>query len=192
MIDITFTNSIAPEKGKLLVSNPFLDEDFFRRSLVYICQYNKEGSFGFVINNLISINLHELDESFPDFETQISLGGPMEVNSLYFIHTLGDKINNSVLVSENIYLGGDFKQLTALMNEDKSISKYVRFFIGYSGWASEQLEKELETNSWIVANLSSKGMLFESKSKQTWKRFMYDLGGKFKVMSKFPIDPTDN
>ena len=192
MIDITFTNSIDPEKGKLLVSNPFLDEDFFRRSLVYICQYNKEGSFGFVINNLISINLHELDESFPDFETQISLGGPMEVNSLYFIHTLGDKINNSVLVSENIYLGGDFKQLTALMNEDKSISKYVRFFIGYSGWASEQLEKELETNSWIVANLSSKEMLFESKSKQTWKRFMYDLGGKFKVMSKFPIDPTDN
>ena len=192
MIDITFSNNLEPEKGKLLISDPFLDDDYFRRSLIYLCEFNKEGSFGFVINNFISINLHDLDESFPEIETQISLGGPMEINSLYFIHTLGDKINNSLLINENIYLGGDFQQLSSFIKEDESIIKNVRFFIGYSGWAANQLDTEIRNNSWIVSEMNSPSMLFGSQSKLTWKRYMYELGGKFKIMSKFPIDPKDN
>ena len=192
MIDITFSNNLEPEKGKLLISDPFLDDDYFRRSLIYLCEFNKEGSFGFVINNFISINLHDLDESFPEIETQISLGGPMEINSLYFIHTLGDKINNSLLINENIYLGGDFQQLSVFIKEDESIIKNVRFFIGYSGWEANQLETEIRNNSWIVSEMNSPSMLFGSQSKLTWKRYMYELGGKFKIMSKFPIDPKYN
>ena len=192
MIDITFSNNLEPEKGKLLISDPFLDDDYFRRSLIYLCEFNKEGSFGFVINNFISINLHDLDESFPEIETQISLGGPMEINSLYFIHTLGDKINNSLLINENIYLGGDFQQLSTFIKEDESIIKNVRFFIGYSGWEANQLDTEIRNNSWIVSEMNSPSMLFGSQSKLTWKRYMYELGGKFKIMSKFPIDPKDN
>jgi putative transcriptional regulator len=192
LIDITFSNNLEPEKGKLLISDPFLDDDYFRRSLIYLCEFNKEGSFGFVINNFISINLHDLDESFPEIETQISLGGPMEINSLYFIHTLGDKINNSLLINENIYLGGDFQQLSTFIKEDESIIKNVRFFIGYSGWEANQLDTEIRNNSWIVSEMNSPSMLFGSQSKLTWKRYMYELGGKFKIMSKFPIDPKDN
>jgi putative transcriptional regulator len=183
---------VEPEKGKLLISDPFLDDDYFRRSLIYLCEFNKEGSFGFVVNNFISINLHDLDESFPEIETQISLGGPMEINSLYFIHTLGDKIRNSLLIDENIYLGGDFQQLSEFIKQDESIVKNVRFFIGYSGWGANQLETEIRNNTWIVSEISSSSMLFGSRSKLTWKRFMYDLGGKFKIISKFPIDPRDN
>ena len=192
MIDITFSNNLEPEKGKLLISDPFLDDDYFRRSLIYLCEFNKDGSFGFVINNFISINLHDLDESFPEIETQISLGGPMEINSLYFIHTLGNKINNSLLINENIYLGGDFQQLSTFIKEDESIIKNVRFFIGYSGWEANQLDTEIRNNSWIVSEMNSPSILFGSQSKLTWKRYMYELGGKFKIMSKFPIDPKDN
>ncbi len=192
MIDITFSNNLEPEKGKLLISDPFLDDDYFRRSLIYLCEFNKEGSFGFVINNFISINLNDLDESFPKIETQISLGGPMEINSLYFIHTLGNKIKNSLLINENIYLGGDFQQLSSFMKEDESIIKNVRFFIGYSGWSANQLDTEIRNNSWIVSEMRSSSILFGSQSKLTWKRYMHDLGGKFKIISKFPIDPKDN
>ena len=192
MIDITFSNDLKPDKGKILISDPFLDDDYFRRSLIYLCEFNKEGSFGFVINNFISINLNDLDESFPEIETQISLGGPMEINSLYFIHTLGEKINNSLLIDKDIFLGGDFQQLSSFIKEDESIVKNIRFFIGYSGWGANQLETEIQNNSWIVSELNSSTMLFGSQSKLTWKRYMYDLGGKFKIMSKFPIDPRDN
>ena len=88
MIDITFSNSEALEKGKLLIAEPFLDEDYFRRAIIFLCENNNEGSFGFVINNFINIKLCDLDETFPDIETKISLGGPMEINSLYFLHKM--------------------------------------------------------------------------------------------------------
>lgn len=190
MIDLTFTNSEKPEKGKLLISDPFLNEDYFRRSVVYLCEHTPEGSFGFVINNFISINLCELDESFPNIELQISIGGPMETSSLYFIHKLGDKIENSVLISEGVYIGGDFQQLSAYMKENSDIISNVRFFIGYAGWKENQLADEITMNSWIVSELKSPFNLFETR--QSWKRYMDELGGKFRIMSKFPIDPNDN
>ena len=131
MIDLTFINTIEPEKGKILISDPFLDEDYFRRSIIYLCEHNNEGSFGFVLNNFISVNLHELDETFPEIETLISLGGPMEINSLYFIHTFGEQIQNSVMITEGVFLGGDFQELTAIIKADKTQINKVRFFIGF-------------------------------------------------------------
>ncbi len=192
MIDITFSNSEELDKGKLLIAEPFLDEDYFRRAIIFLCEHNNEGSFGFVINNFINIKLSDLDETFPDIETKISLGGPMEINSLYFLHKLGDKIQNSALVENGIYIGGDFQELTALIKEDNAIMNEVRFFIGYSGWAADQLESEIKNNTWIVSDNNAENILFESQAKQTWKRYLRDLGGKYKIISTFPLDPNNN
>ncbi len=192
MIDITFSNSEALDKGKLLIAEPFLDEDYFRRAIIYLCEYNTEGSFGFVINNFINIKLSDLDETFPSIETKISLGGPMEINSLYFLHKLGDKIQNSTLVSNDVYIGGDFQELSNLIKEDESYLKDVRFFIGYSGWGPEQLETEIKNNTWVVSSNKAENILFESQAKQSWKRYLHDLGGKYKIISKFPLDPNNN
>jgi putative transcriptional regulator len=136
--------------------------------------------------------LSDLDETFPDIETKISLGGPMEINSLYFLHKLGDKIQNSALVENGIYIGGDFQELTALIKEDNAIMNEVRFFIGYSGWAADQLESEIKNNTWIVSDNNAENILFESQAKQTWKRYLRDLGGKYKIISTFPLDPNNN
>jgi putative transcriptional regulator len=192
LIDIAFQNEEDPAKGKLLISDPFLDEDYFRRSVVYLCEHNDDGSFGFVVNNFISINLNELDESLPKVETHISLGGPMEVNSLYFIHQFGDQIENSAEISPGVFLGGDFQQLSNKIVEDESNISKVRFIIGYAGWKRKQLQEEIENNAWIVKELSSPFQLFESKSRLSWKRMMFDLGGKYKIMSKFPLTPMNN
>ena len=192
MIDITFQNEEDPAKGKLLISDPFLDEDYFRRSVVYLCEHNIDGSFGFVVNNFISINLNELDESLPKVEAQISLGGPMEVNSLYFIHRFGDQIQNSAEISDGVFLGGDFQQLSNKIVEDQSNISKVRFIIGYAGWKRKQLKEEIKNNAWIVKELSSPLQLFESQSRLSWKRVMFDLGGKYKIMSKFPLTPMNN
>ena len=192
MIDITFQNEEDPAKGKLLISDPFLDEDYFRRSVVYLCEHNIDGSFGFVVNNFISINLNELDESLPKVEAQISLGGPMEVNSLYFIHQFGDQIQNSAEISDGVFLGGDFQQLSNKIVEDQSNISKVRFIIGYAGWKRKQLKEEIKNNAWIVKELSSPLQLFESQSRLSWKRVMFNLGGKYKIMSKFPLTPMNN
>ncbi|MBI1837907.1 MAG: YqgE/AlgH family protein [Flavobacteriia bacterium] len=192
MIDFSFTGTLPPTKGKLLISDPFLNDDYFRRSVIYLCEHNEEGSFGFVLNNFIDIKLSEMNPIFPKVSTRISIGGPVEVKNLYFIHTLGEKIENSILVHDNIYIGGDFEQLTKLVEEDQTLEDKIRFFIGYAGWSYEQLQEEVQSHSWIVVNLKTESDLFNTENDDIWKNYLEKLGGKFKVMSKSPINPSDN
>jgi len=192
MIDLSFSSSKLPVKGSLLLSDPFMNEDHFRRSIVYLCEHSDEGSYGFVLNNFLPLNLKELGANFPNIETQLTLGGPLDKENLYFLHTLGDKIDNAIKVKGTIFLGGDFEKLSKILTEDKSLIKNVRFFIGYSGWSANQLNEEIEGNSWISVDLKSKRDLFENKLKVTWKKYMKAQGAKFKVLADFIINPTNN
>jgi putative transcriptional regulator len=192
LIDFAFTNDKAPKKGKILLSDPFLDEEYFRRSIVFLCEISEEGSFGFVLNNLIDVNLADIDSKLPAIQTKISLGGPVETGSLYFLHSFGEQIENSLLISNNIYIGGEFEQLTNLLKENPDLINQVRFFIGYAGWGLGQLEAEIAENSWIVSNLTPIQEVFDIRKTNSWEERMNQLGGKYKVISKFPLDPNQN
>jgi putative transcriptional regulator len=193
LIDFSFSGNVTtPTKGKLLISDPFLNDDYFRRSVIYLCEHNEEGSFGFVLNNFVDIKLSEMNPEFPKVGTRISIGGPVELKNLYFIHTLGDKIENSISIHENVYIGGSFEQLTQIIDENPELENNVRFFIGYAGWTYEQLQEEIQSNSWIVVDLKSDKDLFDTNNDDIWKDYLENLGGKFKVMSKSPINPSDN
>jgi len=192
MIDLSFSSSKVPAKGSLLLSDPFMDEDYFRRSIVYLCEHNDDGSYGFVLNNFLPINIKDLGDNFPDIETQITLGGPLDKENLYFLHTLGDKIDNAILIKNDIYIGGDFQKLSELLSSDKKLVNKVRFFVGYSSWSVGQLENEMQENSWVSVKLQSKKDLFENKLKVTWNKYMKAQGGKFKIISDFTINPIHN
>jgi len=192
MMDLSFTSSKVPAKGSLLLSDPFMDEDYFRRSIVYLCEHNNDGSYGFVLNNFLPINLKDLGDNFPDIETQITLGGPLDRENLYFLHTLGNKIDNAILIKDNIYIGGDFQKLSELLSSDQKLVNKVRFFVGYSSWSIGQLKDEMKNNSWLSVKLLSKKDLFEDKLKITWSKYMKAQGGKFKILSDFTISPINN
>jgi putative transcriptional regulator len=192
MIDITFKNKIPPSKGRILISDPFLGDDFFERSVVYLCEHNKEGSFGFVINNLLEMNLNDLNDQFPSINSQISTGGPVETESMFFIHTLGKELNESVEISHGIFVGGDFGQLYGVMKEKHIQENKIRFFLGYSGWDKGQLESEIKENAWVVADIDDSKEIMQIQEPDTWKYFMRKLGSKYQVMTNFPIDPNAN
>lgn len=192
MIDIAFQNSLPPAKGRILISDPFAGDDFFERSVVYLCEHSEEGSFGFVLNNLVEINLQELNSSFPPINISLSTGGPVETESLFFIHTLGDKMNLSTSISDEISIGGDFKQLYETMTEEHVFKNQIRFFLGYSGWSAGQLESEIAQNSWVVADVKSSEEIMQIHQPDAWKYFMEKLGSKYKIMTDFPINPNDN
>ena len=44
-------NKLSPERGRILISEPLSQDMFFNRSIVYLTEYNKDGAFGFVLNN---------------------------------------------------------------------------------------------------------------------------------------------
>lgn len=190
--DLSFSNKLPPRKGRILLSDPFLGDEYFERSVVYLCEHSKEGSFGFVLNNYIEIRLTDLNEKFPDVMGKLSIGGPVEKETMYFLHTLGDQIADSLLIDQNFFMGGDFEQLYSLLDEKVLNERKFRLFIGYSGWGAGQLQEEIKENAWIVANVDSTEELMDVTIPDLWKHFMSKLGHKYKIISEFPIDPNEN
>lgn len=192
-IDLSFRNKKQPKAGSVLISDPFLNEDFFRRSVVLVCNHDEEeGSFGLVLNNYLNLDLHELESSFPDIQARISVGGPVDTEHLFFIHTYGDTIEGSTPITNNLHFGGDFEKLKGLIDSDSDCRSKIRFFLGYSGWSKGQLKNELAENSWIVADNIAIQEILDTNNDELWKYCLEKQGKRFQTISKFPLNPNDN
>jgi putative transcriptional regulator len=190
--DISFTNKLMPRKGRILLSDPFIGDEFFERSVVYLCEHSKEGSFGFVLNHYIDVNLNHLNPAFPIIDTVLSIGGPVENETMYFMHTFGEELNDSLEIADGIYIGGDFEQLYSFIKENHFKEHKIRFFLGYSGWSEGQLQDEIKENAWVVSKIDSAEEIMNSEDENLWKYFMNKLGPKYKLISEFPLDPNEN
>ena len=182
-----------PASGKILISDPFLQDPNFARTLVLLAEHNDMGTFGFVLNNAIDLTLDVAlqNDSLP--KTPICQGGPVELTSLHFLHTLGNVIANSKEIIPGIYWGGDFTKALELLENKPTMEEQFIFFLGYSGWAQGQLQDELEEEAWIVGEIGS-SILFkrELNAHDIWKMAMKNLGGKYALLVDSPIDPSLN
>lgn len=196
MFDLNVYNTLEPQKGRLLITEPFMDNDYFQRSVILLCEHNEDGSFGFVLNNYTDIRLSQFEnmaetEPYCD-EFRISIGGPVSSKNLYYIHTLGDELPNSIHVIDNIYAGGDFDVLKEKIAAGLISGNQVRFFLGYSGWIEKQLNGELKQNSWLVSDIHQTSHIMDVNYDSIWKDYMQRQGGKYKVFANFPKDPALN
>jgi len=192
MIDFfDYKNNLSPAKGMLLVSEPFLEDPNFDRTVILLCEHNEQGSFGFVINQSANISLKEVIEIADSNDQPLFVGGPVEHNTLHFIHRF-PSLENGVEIMNGLYWGGDFDQLLSLIDTGQATKEDVKFFVGYSGWETSQLEEELKINSWIVSDIRNPDLLFMQEEKELWKKVLDGLGGKFSIYSKYPSDPRLN
>lgn len=191
-MDLSFINTSAPQKGKILISEPFLDDDYFGRSVILLCEHNHEGSFGFVLNNFIDLDLRDVAKNFPDIETKIGIGGPVETDNIYFIHTRPDLLEDSRPVLPGIYIGGSYSKLLHLLETGEIKNTEVRFFLGYSGWSPDQLDLELKENAWLVTDIKAKDIMDLNAGDNLWSKYLKKQGKKYAVMTSFPINPQDN
>ena len=190
-LDISKINKLSPKKGRVLISEPFMADERFKRSVIYICDHNEDGSFGFVMNNFLDISLSELVEDIVNEEFKVSFGGPVSPNNLFYLHTLKEELEGSYEVIDGLYTGGKFEDLITLINTGVIAPNQIRFFLGYSGWEAGQLEAELSSDSWIVGKTNANRVL-NTKNKDLWKKILDEMGGKFKMISNFPEDPSLN
>ncbi|PKP33888.1 MAG: transcriptional regulator [Bacteroidetes bacterium HGW-Bacteroidetes-17] len=185
------TNNIEPGKGKILISEPFLGDYYFKRSVVLLADHNEEGSFGLILNKPLDIKLGEVVHDFPNFEAVVYLGGPVESDNLFFIHTMGDQIEGSFEILNGLYWGGKMEVVKEMMLLKKINPAQIRFYIGYSGWSPNQLKEELERNAWVVSRTNTK-LLMKTNADQLWETALHRLGGDYSFWPKFPIDPMQN
>src|SRR5436190_15983515 len=89
ILDLDPLNQHKPGRGRLLVSEPYLPDPYFRRTVVLLCEHNEEGSFGFVLNRHMDMAVNDLMENMPPIGARVSIGGPVQSGNLYYLHTLG-------------------------------------------------------------------------------------------------------
>jgi putative transcriptional regulator len=193
-LDFDFLNidheNLIPKQGRVLISEPLLSDTYFKRSVVIVTEYSEQGAVGFVLNKPIDIPLNDVLDDFPNFDAKVYIGGPVEKDTIHFLHTLGDVVPNSVHIKDNIYWGGDFDTLKDLVAAGIVKSDQVRFFLGYSGWNSKQLDEEIENNAWLVTEMDSEKIM--QANKNIWKQTLDELGRKYKIWSNFPENPAMN
>ncbi len=189
-------NSLKAEKGRILISDPFLNDDYFSNSVILLCELNDKGAFGLVLNHYIDEELSDLMNKFNSLNTtdfKISLGGPVDTDSIYYIHNRPDLIEGSINIYDNLFLGNgsNFDDIADFIKENKISKDEIKFFLGYSGWTAGQLQEELKKNSWFVGSLSAKTIM-EYHDTDIWKKTLEKMSEKHRVISNFPQNPMLN
>ncbi|MBK7297448.1 MAG: YqgE/AlgH family protein [Flavobacteriales bacterium] len=95
-LDLRPENKLEPARGRLLVSEPFLPDPYFRRTVVLLCEHNDEGSFGFVLNRHMDMDIDQLMDRMPPIGSKVSIGGPVQSSNLYYLHTLGPHLDGAL------------------------------------------------------------------------------------------------
>ncbi len=185
------TNHVAPRQGCVLIAEPFLPGSYFNRSIIILASYNENGAVGFILNKKVDYPIDDLLVDFPDFDSDIHIGGPVGTDSIYFIHTLGDIVPGSIHIKENLYWGGDFDTLKLQIKLGLVSRHQVRFFLGYSGWDAGQLEEEINENSWLVADISQADLMTLDENVM-WVESVRAMGGRYTMWENFPENPSLN
>lgn len=180
-----------PETNALLIADPFLKDTHFQRAVVLLCNHVREGSLGFIINRKFHMHLHELMSGVDNVNIPVHVGGPVEMDSLHFIHQYHHLIPESVMINEHLAWGGDFEMTRELLNSNQINPSGIKFFIGYSGWSEGQLENEMKEKTWLLGKPSNQ-LIFQTPVDRIWKESVISLGETYRDIIHYPIDPQLN
>jgi len=179
------------KSGSILISEPFMGDPNFERTVVLICRHDEDGTFGLVLNRKSNLKLSDVLDIFQQSgDMELNIGGPMQYNTLHYIHQV-EQLEESIPLSDSVYWGGDYEQLKELLGSGLISSEDIRFFLGYSGWSPGQLQEEIDKKTWIINN-STTNKLFDFDQDTLWREILKEMGGKYKVLANYPIDPSLN
>ncbi|HET8829211.1 MAG TPA: YqgE/AlgH family protein [Pelobium sp.] len=185
-------SKVLPKKGTLLISEPFMADPNFKRTVVLIAENNDEGTVGYVLNQKSDFLLKDIIEDCWDANMQVFFGGPVATDTLHFIHSVPEKVSGGVDLGNGLFWGGDFEVLKTQINNYRINEEEIKFFIGYSGWSKDQLADELEINAWIVSDRVEASMVLDDSETNIWKEAVLNMGIKYAHITNFPQDPTLN
>ena len=179
-------------RGQLLLDSGQLTGSFFHRTVVLICQHDREGAFGLILNRPTDKKVGDaLVADLPDSlkEQTLYLGGPVQAQALSYLHS--DTYLPEASVMANLELGHSLDSLVEV-GQSYSPTKQLRLYAGYAGWAPGQLEQELKRKAWVV-HPASLELVFHAESKELWRRILRQKGNwHYRLLAEIPEDPSWN
>lgn len=186
-------NEHIPKRGSLLLSEPFMLDQNFERSVILLCEHDEQdGTVGLILNHRSVLTLSDIIPEIENMDFPLYFGGPVEENALFFLHRAYDKLQSGTSITDDLYWGGDFERLKQLISENMISSDEVKLFLGYSGWSARQLQAEIDQNSWAVHNSFNIELAFISDGEDLWKEALISMGPKYAHVANFPKRPEYN
>ncbi|MCH8553563.1 MAG: YqgE/AlgH family protein [Schleiferiaceae bacterium] len=176
--------------GKFLVAQPFLGDPNFERAVIFIVEHNENGTIGFVINKNSSIELASIAPK-AGWSAPIKKGGPVDLDSLHYLHTAPTRIKNCHEVAPGIFWGGNFQDVEKGLETGQLNSGNIQFFLGYTGWGPRQLATEIKQGSWLIVDKNYHDLI-ANELPNLWKTILLETGGDFKLWANAPENPLLN
>ncbi len=183
-------NKVLPKQGRILLSEPFLNDSYFKRSVVLLTEHNHKGSAGFILNKPLEVPAREVLKNFPVDNVKIGVGGPVDTDNIHYLHTFDD-VPGSVKVTDNIYWGGNYDFINQIIRLHQEPEKHIRFFLGYSGWSEGQLDDELSSNAWIVHEVPQ-SIIMNENNPLIWEKILNKMGDQYRIWVNSPVNPNMN
>ena len=165
-------------KNHIIISMPHMNDPFFSKSVVLICDHNSHGSMGIILNKKL-----DQKKSNPEFDVEtlskervIFFGGPVMVNFTFLLHDEKKLEDTSYKIAENLFLSNNG------FNNNKIRISNKKFISGYAGWSKGQLENEIKNGDWIVQKARD-DLIFETDCEKIWNNAMKSLGFNYDDLS---------
>lgn len=166
--------------NSFIFAMPELGSPLFYRSVVYICEHNREGAMGIIINRPLDINLHVILEkmqipiSNPEVHAQrVFLGGPLQTQRGFVLHKGGPIWPDSILIRDDLYVTSSKEILQAIGQATGPAKTLIA--LGFSGWSAGQLEQELVDNAWLNVK-ADPDIIFNTPIEKRWEAAAALLG----------------
>jgi putative transcriptional regulator len=179
-----------PKQGSILISEPSLRDFYFRQSVILLAEHNAEGTFGVIINKPIEARLKDIIKGFSAYNLPVYLGGPVQTDSIFFIHTKSE-VDLCMPIMQGLYWGGDLNMIKAMLRNKTMSPHDIRFFLGYSGWSANQLDRELSEKSWVLSQTTVNEVI-NAHPETLWQNYLKSMGQDYAIWANFPADPTLN
>jgi len=181
-----------PGPGKLLISDPFLPDPNFNRTVVLLTEHqHRVGSVGFVLNRPAGTKLQDVVDFNVPVDIPLYNGGPVQPDTLHLIHKDSSLGEADMEVMKQVYWGANYEALKLMLENNELDPRKYRFFLGYSGWGEDQLENELEHKNWIVSPANQE-IIFSENAEQMWQAVMKAMGGRYSFLANSPENPQWN
>ena len=179
-----------PKQGSILISEPSLRDFYFRQSVVLLAEHNDEGTFGVIINKPVEARLKDILKGFTTSDIPVYLGGPVKTDSIFYIHTRED-VAECMPIMQGLYWGGDLDSIRDMLKKKIILPGDIRFFLGYSGWSPNQLDRELKEKSWVLSQTTVQEVI-HAHPETLWRNYLKNMGQDYAIWANFPADPTFN
>jgi putative transcriptional regulator len=188
----------------LLVASPQMEDAFFARTVVLLCDYTEEGAIGIIVNRQTDVTRAEvLDQmGVPDgggIADAVRWGGPVQPGAVFMTFVRqdlpveicavadveDDDAEPAFAVTETLQVTPSKGIIEAVSAKTDNGGAFLT--LGYAGWAPGQLDEEIQSGSWIFMD-EDPTLIFSVDPEEQWEHCMATLGLERGMLWMNPID----